>query len=121
MKAARADLEAMSGPGFELASTEWGGMDASFQHFDAGMDATPVFAGLPDDACQCPHWGYVISGAMRVKTTDGSEEVVGGGELYYLAPGHVPIFDQSTDLVEFSPADELAKTMQVVAKNMGGG
>jgi hypothetical protein len=120
MKAGRSELDPMAGPGFELRSVQWGGIDASFQHFDAGMDATPAFQGLPDYACQCPHWGYVISGAMRVKNTSGADEVVGAGELYYLPPGHIPIFDEATDLVEFSPVEQLAKTMEVVAKNMGG-
>jgi hypothetical protein len=23
----------------------------------AGLDTTPLFKGLPDDLCQCPHWG----------------------------------------------------------------
>ena len=29
--------------------------------------------GLPDDQCQCPHWGYVISGTMTFRFVDREE------------------------------------------------
>ena len=28
----------------------------------AGVDTTPLFQGLEGDLCQCPHWGFVLSG-----------------------------------------------------------
>ena len=30
--------------------------------------------GLPDDLCQCPHWGYVTAGSITVRYADGTEE-----------------------------------------------
>jgi len=28
-----------------------------FLTFREDLDATPLLKGLPDDQCQCPHWG----------------------------------------------------------------
>ena len=54
---------------------------------DAGLKTDPLFAGLPDDRCQCAHWGYIISGTMRVHDADGARDY-DAGETYYWAPGH---------------------------------
>ena len=27
-----------------------------------GNDLGKALAGLPDDVCQCPHWGYMLKG-----------------------------------------------------------
>jgi hypothetical protein len=97
---------------------EAGGMMLQREHFNAGVDAGEVFVGLPGDACQSPHWGYVISGSLKVRTTGGGVEDHPAGTLYYLAPGHVPFFDEDTDLVEFSPAEEYAHTMEHAARRM---
>jgi hypothetical protein len=97
---------------------EAGGMMLQREHFNAGVDAGEVFKGLPDDACQSPHWGYVISGNLKVRTTAGEVEEHPAGTLYYLAPGHVPFFDEATDLVEFSPAEDYAHTMEHAGKRM---
>ena len=35
------------------------GYTVSFMSFHEDIDATPLMKGLPDDRCQCPHWGYV--------------------------------------------------------------
>lgn len=40
------------------------------------------------------------------------------GDAYYAPPGHVPVIDAGTDLVEFSPTGPLEETMAVVAKNL---
>ncbi|MDZ7685360.1 MAG: hypothetical protein U5O39_10495 [Gammaproteobacteria bacterium] len=37
------------------------------------------------DLCQCPHWGTVVKGSIRVTYADGSEEVVRAGEVLLLA------------------------------------
>ena len=34
----------------------------------AGADFTPLFAGLPGDRCDCPHWGYVVEGSITSAT-----------------------------------------------------
>jgi hypothetical protein len=49
----------------EAPGTQWRvvkgleGMAAEYVQLPAGADFTPMLEGLPDDMCQCPHWGYV--------------------------------------------------------------
>ena len=89
----------------------------SFESFRLDGDATPLFVGLPDDRCQCPHWGVVLSGAVTVRYA-GSEETFRAGDAYYIRPGHVNEVIAGTELVEFSPTVELQKTMAVMGENM---
>ena len=47
---------------------ELGGYTVGFETFREDADATPLFKGLPDDRCQSPHWGYVVSGSSPSAT-----------------------------------------------------
>jgi hypothetical protein len=96
---------------------EWGEMLVSYEGLPAGFDAAPYHEGLPDNHCQCPHWGYVLKGRIRIRYVD-REEVFGAGDLYYLPPGHTPVVEEDYEALEFSPKDEMAKTMEVVNRNM---
>jgi hypothetical protein len=96
---------------------EWGDMNVAFEAIPAGMDTTPLFKGLPNDACPCPHWGYLFKGKMRIKYAD-HEEVISAGEAYYLTPGHNVVSEEDSEIVEFSPKGEYQKTMEVAARNM---
>jgi hypothetical protein len=40
------------------------------------------------DSCQVEHIGYVISGALRIKHDDGTEQDIVPGMVYRIAPGH---------------------------------
>ena len=77
--------------------------------------------GLPDDRCQCPHLGYLISGSFRVTYRDGREEIVRAGEAYHLEPGHFVQTLEPVELVEFSPRAEHDETMAAVVRNIGHG
>src|SRR5262245_14742541 len=99
-----------------IRQLEWGDMNVALESFPAGTDTEPVFKGLPDDRCQCPHWGYVLKGQLRVRYKD-HEETLKAGDVYYMSPGHLPIFDEDTEVVEFSPKGEYQKTMEVAARN----
>jgi hypothetical protein len=103
--------------GFVAQYEDLEGYTVGFETFSADADPAPLFAGLPDDRCQCPHWGYVIRGKVIYRYADGSEDVIGPGEAYYAPPGHVPVFFADTELVEFSPTPELEKTRAVIMKN----
>jgi hypothetical protein len=105
-----------SGPIYSR-DAEWGEMNVAFEGFPAGTDTTPLFKGLPDDRCQCPHWGYLFKGRMRVKYAD-REEVIKRGEAYYLSPGHNLVIEEDSESLEFSPKGEYQKTMEVAARNM---
>ena len=54
---------------------------------------------------------------MRIKRKDG-EFVLKTGGVYYLEPGHMPVFEEDTEILEFSPKKEYQQTIDVVAKNM---
>ena len=93
------------------------GYTVSFETFREDADATPLFRGLPDDRCQSPHWGYVISGSLTFKFAD-RDETYEAGDAYYAPPGHIPVVSAGTEVVEFSPTEQLAQTMEVLAQNL---
>src|SRR5262249_55423867 len=105
-----------SGPGYEGHFEQLGDYTVAFEELAAGGDMAPLFRGLPDDRCQCPHWGIVVKGRLTFTYADG-RDVVEAGEAYYAAPGHTPSTDPGTETIEFTPAAELQRTMQVVMKN----
>ena len=88
-----------------------------FESFREEADATPLFTGLPDDRCQSPHWGYILKGKVTFKYTD-HQEVYETGDAYYAPPGHIPVVSAGTDIVEFSPAEEYVRTMEVLTRNL---
>ena len=96
---------------------ELGGYTVGFETFREHADATPLFHGLPDDRCQSPHWGYVISGRVTFEYADRAE-IYPAGTAYYAPPGHVPVIEAGTEIVEFSPTGEYERTMAVVAENL---
>ena len=54
---------------------------------------------------------------MTFKTTTG-EETFETGDAYYVAPGHTPVLYAGTEVIEFSPTEQLQQTLDVVTKNM---
>lgn len=89
----------------------------AFETYTADADLAPFFAGLPDERCQSPHWGYVIQGKVIFHTAEGPEEFV-TGDAYYVGPGHTPELFAGTEVVEFSPTEEHRRTIEVVTRNM---
>ena len=100
----------------EMRTEEIDGYTIEFSTVREDADATPFFVGLPDDRCQSPHWGYVISGTLTFRYAD-RDEVYEAGDAYYAPPGHVPMVAAGTEVVEFSPTEEYSRTMDTVAKN----
>jgi hypothetical protein len=83
-----------------------GGMVIALESWKAGLDTGEMFAGLPEGACQEPHWGYVLSGSVTMRYTDGTSETLTTGQAYYIRPGHNAHVDSDVELVEFTRADE---------------
>ena len=104
--------------GFEGRYEELDGYTIGFETYSEDADPAPLFVGLPGDRCQCPHWGVVLKGSMVYNHADGSQDVIGAGEAYYVGPGHLPVLTAGTELVEFSPTDALAVTLEVVTRNL---
>lgn len=50
-----------TGPVVDLRD-ELDGYTVSFTSLLDDIDATPFMKGLPDDRCQCPHWGLRLQG-----------------------------------------------------------
>jgi len=99
-------------------SDELDGYSVNFTSFANDMDQTPMLKGLPDNQCQCPHWGYVLKGRFTFRSGD-REETFTAGDAFYLSPGHVGVGNEpGSEMVQFSPAEELKKTADVIMKNM---
>ena len=54
--------------------------------------------GLPDDLCQCPHWGYVLKGTLHLRYKDGREEIARVGDMLVHASGHTAWFDEDSSV-----------------------
>jgi hypothetical protein len=102
----------------QTRTVEHGGMTIAFERLSAGVETAPLFQGLPDDACQSPHWGYVISGRLRVIHTDGNEETLVAGQAYYLPAGHNVVVEEDAVVLELSPTEDRARTMEHAAQVM---
>jgi len=102
----------MQQDGIETRGVLWG--DQLVRHLDlpAGVDFTPLLKGLPDDRCPCPHWGYVLRGAITVRYADGTEETTRAGEAYYWPGGHTGWTDEGVTFIEFSLADEIRPVLE---------
>jgi hypothetical protein len=102
--------------GVVIRESEMGDLHLGHETYETAFDVSPLLSGLPDDLCQSPHWGYVIRGRFRVRYAD-REEVIEAGDVYYLPPGHAPIVEAGTEIIEFSPREAHQQTMEVATRN----
>lgn len=105
---------------YEARKAVFGPFTATFERVPAGFpEAGPeLYEGMPDRACQVPHWGYVFRGKLKFEHVDGGEQIVGPGEAYYVPPGHRWTCLEDAETIEFSPTDEIEVHMQLVASNL---
>ena|SRR5581483_5734099 len=89
----------------------------AYESFHTEFDPAPLFRGLPDDRCQCAHWGIVVAGKLEMRYADRTE-IYTAGDTYYAAPGHLPWPHTGSEVIEFSPTSALQDTMTVVGANM---
>ncbi len=117
MKMRKEDIPvALELPVAKFRMAEWDDMAVAYVEMKAGADATPLLEGLPDDKCQCPHWGYMLKGAIHVGYQDGTEEVCKAGEMFYWPAGHTVWVKEDTAFVEFSPQKGLKELYEHVGK-----
>jgi hypothetical protein len=100
----------------ELRVQEAGDMTVSFVQLKKGTDLAPALVGQPDDLCQCPHWGYMLKGRVKMKMKDG-EQVYEAGQVFYWGPGHAPEALEDSEYVDFSPTEEF----NAVIRHIQGG
>ena len=100
-------------------STEWhdelDGYKASIVAVGEDTDLTPLLQGLPNDQCQCPHWGYVIKGRMWFRS-DAGEESYAPGDAFYVPAGHTAGADAQSEFVTFSPSEQIAEVEAHMAR-----
>lgn len=87
-------------------ATGFGKISAEYFSLSAGVDTTPLFQGLQGNACQCPHWGYVLRGEITTTDTKGAQETVKANDLFYWPPGHNVRVVADAEIVMFSPQHE---------------
>ena len=117
----RGDLPvALKMGGLELRFIPVGDMILSFYQIPKGTDFASLLKGLPDDMCQCRHWGHLIKGKILVRTKAG-DEIVETGQVFYMAPGHLPEFPEDCELFEFAPMAEFKEMMEHVMRQAPGG
>jgi hypothetical protein len=61
-----------------IRSADWDDLRALFVALPAGTDRTPLLQDVPDDLCQCPHWGDVRKGQLDVTYADPSKSFKAG-------------------------------------------
>src|SRR5690606_24270905 len=63
----------------------------------------PIVGG---DSCQVHHTGYCLAGRLGIRMEDGTELVIGAGEVYDIPPGHDGwvVGDESCVMIDWSPA-----------------
>ncbi|MGZ7207443.1 MAG: AraC family ligand binding domain-containing protein [Halobacteriota archaeon] len=102
--------------GFVFRGATWGGMHVEIDTFNEEFDVTPLLKGFPNDMAPSPQWGYVFAGRVRVKYKD-REETVNAGDVFYMEPGHTAVFEAGTEIVMFTPEEELRKAAAIMERN----
>ncbi len=87
-------------------ATGLGKMSGEYFSLAAGVDTTPLFQGLEGNLCQCPHWGFVIKGALTTTDAAGTQETVKTNDLFYWPNGHNVKVTEDAEIVMFSPQRE---------------
>ncbi|WNM18703.1 cupin domain-containing protein [Flavobacterium capsici] len=80
-----------------------GKISGEYFSLSAGVDTTPLFIGLEGNLCQCPHWGFLLSGQVTTTDVNGEKETVNANDLFYWPPGHNVSVNQDAEIIMFSP------------------
>jgi hypothetical protein len=93
---------------------------AEYFSLGAGTDIAPLLEGLDGDACQAPHWGFMLSGRVVVSYVDDTEDTCVGGDVFYWPPGHSVRVIDDAEIILFSPQVEHAAVMDHMLVRMAG-
>ncbi|MGD2171367.1 MAG: cupin domain-containing protein [Gammaproteobacteria bacterium] len=97
----------------------FGKISGEYFTLSAGVDTAPLFLGLEGDLCQCPHWGYVLSGRITTTDADGVAETVSENDLFYWPPGHNVRVDEDAEIIMFSPESEHSHVIDHMIEKVG--
>ena len=87
-------------------ATGLGKISGEYFSLSEGVDTTPLFKGLEGDLCQCPHWGFLLSGQIITTDAEGVQETVNEHDLFYWPPGHNVKVIKDAEIIMFSPQHE---------------
>lgn len=93
------------------------GITIQFVTIREDVDAAPLLRGLPDDRCNCRHWGYVFKGKLTFDLGD-RQEVYEAGDAFSITHGHIPSAEPGTEYLQFTRAEELRPVSDHMQKNM---
>ena len=116
-KISKENLDAQDFGAVEVHTGDLGDYTVDFVSFRETQDMAPMFTGLPDGRCQCPHWGIVLKGKQTWRFAD-REEVFEAGDAFYVEAGHVPVFEAGTEMIQFSPTAEMKATDEAIRQFM---
>jgi len=115
-KASKGDVTSVTDvPLVEDRSADLGGYTVDFVTIKQDHDLVQMLAELPGGRCPCPHWGYVLTGQISISYAD-HDEVINGGEAFYLPPGHIPAATAGTEIIQFSPTEQLQEVLAAMLK-----
>ena len=106
---------AMEGGGVEVRTESAGDMTVGLFRLPSGFDLRPLLQGLQGDLCQCPHWGYMLKGTLRMHTPEGQQDFT-AGQAFYWAAGHAPEALEDVEYVDFSPTQKLNAVLDHVKR-----
>jgi hypothetical protein len=95
-------------------------LGAEYFSLGAGTDIAPLLEGLDGNACQAPHWGFMVSGQVVVSYTDGTDETCVRDDLFYWPPGHSVRVVDDAEVILFSPQTEHSAVMDHMLSRMAG-
>jgi hypothetical protein len=106
----------IQGDGVDFRTKDIGGQTMAWVVLPKGADLSPALKGLHRDACQCPHWGYMIRGRLLMRTEEG-DMTYEAGQAFYWGPGHVPVALEDCEYIDISPTAELEHVLNHVTGN----
>ena len=105
-------------PDVKAQYAELGGYTVGYESFPRDIDPAALFVGLPDDRCQCPHWGQVLSGSITLRYEDGTEEVNRAGDVFYWPAGHVGWTVEGVEMLELSRTEEIMPVLEHIGRQL---
>jgi hypothetical protein len=101
-------------------ATGFAKMGGEYFSLGAGTDIAPLLKGLEGDACQAPHWGYMLAGELVVTYTNGKVDTCKKSDLFYWPPGHSVRVVEDSEVILFSPQREHLQVMDHMLNAMKG-
>ena len=102
--------------GYEGHFGELGDYTVGFETYTADADLAELFGVCPTTVASA-RTGVSCSRASS-SSRRRRRHVIEAGEAYYVPPGHLPYLYAGTEVIEFSPTQQLHETLAVIEKNM---